>query len=342
MHKNKYSIKYQHGGSWANFKNTSACETNKYQFNLSNDVVNTNCPNSFYNYTGFEQEQASNKCEKYEQLCKNLGHANVSTDGAKCLDCLKDAGFKSQIDPEDKEIINHQSTRYKINYEIEKVCNSIVSQDLYFSQSPVQFHRAVNIESGDNFPNNVQTNILLSTANYFNLPVDINLQSGKHLICLEGNFIYVDHTCRVASGYINTCLFVGLEFDDLSCVLFHINGMLSKSSLTNNYISNKISYPMEPTDIFNYLKTNFAKKLASLNKIYLVGICNDYYLSDYSDGFDWIDGQMSIGNMNNLEIIRIIKTKLNVPVGKRVKLIKFNSPGDYIYSNNTMYKMEKI
>ena len=347
MFKNKYKISYhsQSGGNWTEFKEQSNCEVNAYLFNLKNNISNTHCPHSYYNYSGLDAEKVGTKCAVHEALCTKLGHDNVKTNGTKCLDCLKDIELRTRINnPEENEIINEQSARYKINYEIEKVCQPITGLDVNFRESPIRFIRAINIETNNQAVGDIQSDILLSTTKYLNSPVNNTLITDKHLICLEGNLVHVDQLSRVATGHIDTCLFVTLEFDDLTSISFHINGMLSNNSIASNYVLKAMSYPVEPTKVFTYLNDNFPGKFPTLNKIYLVGMLDDYALDTDTDsnGFIWYNGSLTqLGLMGNLTILSIMKRKLNVPTAKSVQLIKKNSPGDYIYAGNTMYMMKK-
>ena len=201
---------------------------------------------------------------------------------------------------------------------------------------------ALVFQTNEPFVGNIQNDILLSTSNYLNSPVNNSLITDKHLICLEGNLIHVDQTSRVASGHIDTCLFVVLEFSDKTCISFHINGMLSNNSVFSNYVLKKITYPVEPTSVFSYLNENFPEKMVTLNKIYLIGILDSYFLSDAINGFEWLnfDESKSIDTMDDLTILSIIKRKLNIPIEKTVELVKKKSPGDYIYAGNTLYEMK--
>ena len=159
---------------------------------------------------------------------------------------------------------------------------------------------------------------------------------------MEGNLVYVDNLCRVASGNIDTCIFFTLEFNDNSSISFHINGILSNNYINSNYISNAISFPVEPTNIFTYLKVNFSKILSKLSKIYIVGILDDYNLDKESNGIIWKNGKegvVALGQMNELEILDIMKSKLNINQVENINLIKRNSKGNYIYANNNMYIM---
>ena len=360
MFKHKYVISYQHGGEWTDFKDKSNCEVKKYLFNLENNISDSkpDCPNSYYNYTNFDTELIERKCKLHEPVCAENGHTDVKTDGKSCLDCLKDIKLRTKIsDPEEKKIINGLSNRYTINYEIIKNCQKINELENYFKQSlNASFNTAQNIENtndayyynyddddDDDDKKYIKNNILLDISKYLNSPVNNSLISDKHLICLEGNLVYVDNLCRVASGNINTCIFFTLEFNDNSSISFHINGGLSNNYINSNYISKAISFPVEPTNIFTYLKVNFCEILSKLTKIYIVGILDTYYLDKESNGIIWdpLKKANTLDKMNKQDILYIMQSKLGINHVENIELIKMHNKknGNYIYANNNMYTM---
>lgn len=361
-YKNKYlKLKNQIGGAWADIENESDGEVNCYQNSLKHGLVKNDCPNSFYNFTKFDKDRFTSLCDNEENAskCKCLGYDNVKTDGVKCLRCMKDTRFVEGMDKTDAQIITENATKLDSNLEVIKVCNNINLVSKYFISNPNPFTQATDLKTKLTYssPLTPLTHVLLNFDKYSNIAKDLSLQTNKDLICLEGNIMYVNQTCKVASGGITSCLFVVLVLDDNTSIVCHINGFLSKNSPFGlpDRVGEATNYWFTHDNYFDFIKTNFPSVIEKLEKIYLTGILSDYEIGP--NGFRYEGGLSNMingfPNPNSLQrncqnqqlkinLVDEIKRKLGVNRTKCVELIWDNADqsGNYILANNQLFKME--
>lgn len=353
-YKNKYiQLKKQLGSgfnTWDDLKNISNTEVTTYKTDLNKGVLNNNCPNSNYTFTGFSSDFYKKKCNIHKKICNQYGFEDVQNNGADCLKCLKSKEFlQNEQITESGEIveISNYSTRYNENLEMNEVCNEISEVTGYFKTNNI-FNYVINLESRkDNLSDSIILNdILLSTDRYSSEPFTIKLQEDKDLICSEGNIKYIDSSCNVGSGGITSCLFVILELEDKKSIIFHLNGLLDNNFGTSNYIDQVIKYKFTPSNCFKYIKENFKDNIKTLTKIYLVGVLKNYTIDDAKDGFIYgSEEQLSENNLDSLTediIVTTIKKKLDILSGKKISLVKNDcgTRGNFIYKNNNLFYLQ--
>ncbi len=358
-YKNKYlKLKNQIGGAWADIEAESDGEVKCYENSLAHGLLKNDCPNSYYNFAKFDPQFFSNQCDKDENQskCKCLGYNNVKTDGVKCLRCMKDKRFVEGMDKEDAQRITTNATKLNSNFEVVKACNKINEATKYFINNPIPFAQATDLKTKLKYSSPL-THILLDFNKYTNIAKNLSLQTNKDLICLEGNILYVDKTCKVASGGITSCLFMVLVLDDNTCIVCHMNGLLSNNlpNVFSNYIAKETNYWFTHDTCFNFIKTNFSRVIGKLEKIYLTGVLSDYEIGP--NGFIYEGGlhfmYNNIINPNSIlktcenqqlkiQLVDEIKRKLGVNRTKCVDFI-FDYAGEsanYILANNQLFKMQ--
>lgn len=349
-YKNKYiQLKKQLGSgvnTWNELKNISNTEVTTYKTHLNKGVLNNNCPNSNYTFTGFSSEFYKNKCDKHKNICDKYDFKDVEKNGMNCLKCLKSEKFlKDKQIAETGEIvqISNFSTRYNEKFEINEACEEINMVKDYF-KTDSSFTYAINLNTRDD---DIDLNdILLSTDRYSSESFTLALQENKDLICSEGNIKYIDSSCNVGSGGITSCLFVILELEDKKSIIFHLNGLLDNNFGTSNYIDQVIKYKFTPSNCFKYIKENFKDNIKTLTKIYLVGVLKNYTIDDAKDGFIYgSEEQLFENNIDYLTediIVNTIKKKLDILSGKKISLVKNDcrESGNYIYTNNELFYLQ--
>ncbi len=353
-YKNKYlKLKNQIGGAWADIEAESYGEVKCYENSLAHGLLKNDCPNSFYNFTKFDKDRFTTLCDKEENAskCKCLGYNNVETDGVKCLRCMKDTRFVEGMEKKDAQLITTNATKLDNNLEVIKVCNNINQVAKYFINNPEPFTQATDLKTKLTYSSLLTplTHILLDFNKYSNIAKNLSLQINKDLICLEGNIMYVNQTCKVASGGITSCLFVVLVLDDNTSIVCHINGFLSKKSPYGfqDRVSEATNYWFTHDNYFDFIKINFPRVIVKLEKIYLAGILSDYEIGP--NGFGYGGGNVINSLQRNCEnqqlkiqLVDEIKRKLGVNRTKCVELICDNAgeSGNYILANNQLFKMQ--
>lgn len=345
-YKNKYLIlKNQVGGTWADIDARSDEEVNCYENSLKYGHVKNDCANSYYNFTKFDADFAVNKCNVNEGKCKCLGYDNVTSDGKKCLSCLKDVRLVDELNNVDAHLITSFASRYDNDFKILKVCNKINEVGKYFSTNPNPFNIALDLKTKLTYSSpSPLDHILLNSDKYLNLTENLSLQSNKDLICLEGNIVYVDSSCKVGSGGITSCLFMVLVLDDNTSIVCHMNGYVSNELPFSSYVAKSTNYFFTHTTCFDFIKANF--NIKKLEKIYLTGVLVNYKLS--SIGFDYVQDNsntlLARCIRNKLQVVKDIKNNLGVDKNKCVDFVFDNvdESGNYILANNQLYKMNKI
>ncbi len=351
-YKNKYlKLKNQIGGAWEDINAESDGEVKCYENSLAHGLLKNDCPNSYYNFTKFDTYFFSYNCNKEENKCKckRLGYDEVETNGVNCLRCMKDSRIVEGMDKEDAQRITANATKLDSNFEVIKACNKINEAEKYFINNLKPFTQATDLKTQLKYSSPL-THILLDFNKYTNIAKNLSLQANKDLICLEGNILYVNQTCKVASGGITSCLFMVLVLDDNTSIVCHMNGILSKISPygIQDSVAEATNYWFSHDTCFNFIKTNFSRVIGKLEKIYLTGILSDYKVGP--DGFSYL-GDMRDSNSLNARIIskikltqlcEEIKQKLGVERTKCVDIVFDNvrDSGHYILANNQLFKME--
>jgi len=348
-YKNKYLIlKNQVGGTWADIELKSNEEVNCYENSLKYGHIKNDCKNSYYNFTKFDPDFAVSKCNNNKEKCKCLGYDNVTLDGKKCLLCLKDARFVDELNNEDAHLITSFSSKYDNNFKILKVCNKINEVGKYFSTNPNPFNKALDLKTKLTYSSPLN-HILLDSNKYLNLTENLSLQSNKDLICLEGNIVYVDQTCKVGSGGITSCLFMVLVLDDNTSIVCHMNGFVSNVLPFRNHVAESTSYFFTHTTCFDFIKAHF--NIGKLEKIYLTGVLANYILSPKGFNYDYdfsnpnsLLAHCTGSSSNKLQLVQNIKDNLGVDRNKCVDFIFDNvdESGNYILANNQLYKVNEI
>jgi len=348
-YKNKYlKLKNQIGGAWADIEAESNGEVKCYENSLKYGLIKNDCPSSYYNFTKFDTDFFSNKCklDENESKCKCLGYNNVKKDGKKCLSCMKDSRFVDGMEEEDAQRITATATRLDDNFEVIKVCNNINEVTKYFINNPTPFTHATDLKTKLTYSSPL-THILLDFNKYVNIAKDLSCQTNKDLICLEGNILYIDKTCKVGSGGITSCLFMVLVLDDNTSIVCHMNGIISNNlpiSFSNN-ITKETKYWFTHDTCFNFIRINFSEVIGKLEKIYLTGVLSNYEIGP--NGFRYGDMINSLQrNCENqqlkIQLVDEIKRKLGVNRTKCVDFI-FDYAGEsanYILANNQLFKMQ--
>lgn len=357
-YKNKYIQLKKQLGSGVNtldeLINRSNNEVTNYKTHLNKGELNNMCPHSNYTFTGFSSDFYEKKCGKYKQICEKYDFTDVEKNGTNCLKCLKSKEFLNDeeiVKTNNFEQISNYSTRYNENLEMNEACEEINMVKDYF-KTDSSFSFAINLNTGDD---DIDLNdILLSTDRYSSESFTLALQENKDLICSEGNIKYIDSSCNVGSGGITSCLFVILELEDKKSIIFHLNGLLDNNFGTSNYIDKVIKYKFTPSNCFKYIKKNFKDNIKTLTKIYLVGVLKNYTINytiddtidDAKDGFIYGSEDQffenNIGSLTEDIIVNTIKIKLDIPLEKKISLVKNDCRirGNYIYKNNNLFYLE--
>ncbi len=348
----KYKGKYLHlknqlGGdkTWNQMDIASKVEVKEYYNTLKSGNYINNCPTSYYSFTEIEPEFLERRCIENQFKCNKLGHTNVSSDGKKCIECMKDSRLLSNISNEYVERIKQNTSRLDTNNEVNLLCNPILLVDKYFKQYRSPFDTIISLPNGNNITN--INSILLDTNKYLNESANHEIICDKDLICLEGNIIYTDSRCKVGSGSISSCMFMVFVLDDDSFVSCHMNGFVTSQS--DHYIGKEIKYKFSHDNCFKYIKENYPQ-IKNLKKVYIVGILVNYSINetgqfDIKYGMDHL--QDSLRNKlreNKNEVLCLIKKKLQLPIDKNVEIefkdISDMGFGNFIYASNNLHYVE--
>ena len=358
-YKSKYlALKKQLGGfdTWEEFKQASNRQVATYEESVGTGNLNINCPNSYYNYTGADIDKIKRKCKQHNGLCGKLGHQYSNYGRAQnCLICLKDKKLHDELPCDESKDIKKTINVFNRNFIKSPVCQPIDGTTSYFKQSPDKFNSAINIEnpkdmiSGDNM-----NQVLLDMNRYSNQLITNQLILDKDLICLEGNILYGNSGCKVASGGITTCLFMIFVLDDNSFIACHMNGLLTSArigEMEDPSIREFLKYKFSQDNCFRYIRSNYPQ-IRSLKKIFITGILNNYEITNnFPIDSRKIDIRYSANpenpldqmlNTNKRGVCEIIKSKLGVSPSKLVEL-NFKQDdfmGNYIYANNKLYQLD--
>ena len=346
---------------------------------------NEKCPNSYYNYTGFEPGKVKDYCDTQmnKSKCFMPGNLNGNLDGIKCLTCLKnmkDDDFNNDFNNDyikkiisKYEISNKKEVGNNKNFNILKSCNKIQDVQHYFKEKSYftmvnNVDESIKDDSKDLFCDNTKEDIeyfnnkLLDSEKYFNDARNDTIIKNKDLICLEGNFLYVDENCKVGSGNITSCLFMVIKFTDNSSFVCHMNGMLSNLFNKDDIIGKEINYIFSNDNCFDFINNFVILKKVKIEKIFLVGAFNFYFFNN-TNGFLFTDRLNIKNNINNSQIKLVNKIKdINLlflcnnntikDFKDRIKnclnskdllddniiLNHSDNNGNYIYSNNNLYR----
>jgi hypothetical protein len=173
---------------------------------------------------------------------------------------------------------------------INKLCQKIDSAfNIYFVNDKLSEVKSIfgglTINCSDS-PVNSCNNILLRPQNYLNIAHNTEILSNKDCICLEGNRIYADPTCRIASGSITSCCFMVLFFEGGNMIVSHLGGVISNIPLFEPEINVKRKIANETC--LQRIRESFRSEIPKLKKVFFGGFINDYHLVINNDTIDFV------------------------------------------------------
>lgn len=227
---------------------------------------------------------------------------------------------------------------------ITKICNKIDNVfNIYFINNQMKKYKNLFTDGIGDCKHSVFrlycNNLLLNPVKYlnsFNNP-KIELIKNKDLICLEGNRLYVDNSCKVASGTITSCLFMVLFFSNKTCLISHFNKLITNNLPDfNNKIDPVMKYDYTYDNCFQKIKLEFKDELKLLNKIFIGGIIDNYNIDPLEDkSFKSVDGT----SLEEYDKDSIFK-KLEITVSSKIILKTHKiteDKGYYIVTDDTIY-----
>jgi hypothetical protein len=239
-----------------------------------------------------------------------------------------------------KNLLNRITPNTNGSIIIEKICQRIdESLSLYFTDNQI-----TNIEDkinpGNIIPKKDYNSYLLNLDKYVNIFMnkEEDIIKNKDLICLEGNRIFADKDCKVASGGITSCMFMILFFSDNTFLASHFNTLVTNNILNDFDPNLNSNYYYTYDNCFQVIRRDFPGKIKLINKIFIGGVLTSYNM-DNNESKSFIDNSYKSRGINIT--LELIKERLEIPNTQEIKFIKDKNDGNYIVYKDSVYFIKK-
>lgn len=239
-----------------------------------------------------------------------------------------------------KNLLNRITPNANGSVIIEKICQRIdEGLSLYFTDNQI-----TNIEDKFN-PDNIilkkdYNSYLLNPDKYINIFMnkEEDIIKNKDCICLEGNRIFADKDCKVASGGITSCMFMILFFSDKTFLASHFNTIVTNNILNDFDPNLNSNYYYTYDNCFQVIKKDFPEKIELINKIFIGGVLISYNM-DINESKSFIDKYYKKSGVNIT--LKLIKERLGIPNTQEIKFLEDENEGNYIVYNESVYFIQK-